>query len=68
MRTAKTKGVETVKDLGIIGSAIIVCSWIAKQFFSVEIPAEIQIHAGVLLMVLGGSIARVIRARLRYGK
>ena len=68
MRTAKAKASETMTDLGLLGSAIMVGSWVAKQFFGVEIPAEIQFNAGVLLMVLGGAVARVIRHRWRYGK
>jgi hypothetical protein len=68
MRTAKAKASETMTDLGLLGSVIIVGSWVAKRFYGIEIPAEIQLHAGILIMVFGGSSARVLRHKWRYGK
>jgi hypothetical protein len=68
MRTAKVKASETMTDLGLLGSGIMVGSWVADEFFGVSIPAEIQLNAGILLMVLGGAIARVLRHKWRYGK
>jgi hypothetical protein len=68
MRTAKAKGAETMADLGVIGALVSVGSWALERFASVSVPADVQLNAGVLLMVVGGTVARVIRARWRYGK
>lgn len=67
-RSGSTKAAESFADLGILGSVVIVGSWVAKAFFSTEIPQEVQLNAGILLMVFGGALARLVRHRWRYGK
>jgi len=67
-RSGKLKAAESFADLGILGSLVIVGSWLSKTFFATEIPQEVQLNAGVLLMVFGGSLARLVRHKWRYGK
>lgn len=67
-RTGKVKAAESFADLGILGSAIMVGSWILSEFAGIEVPAEIQLNAGLLLMVVGGALARLLRHKWRYGK
>ena len=67
-RSGKAKAAESFKDLGLIGSMVIVGAYVSKQFFDLEIPLDVQFHAGILMMVFGGSLARWARSLMRYGK
>ena len=67
-RSGKVKAVESFADLVILGSAIMVVSWVLSKFAGIEVPTEIQLNAGLLLMVVGGALARLVRHRWRYGK
>lgn len=67
-RTGKAKTAETLTDMGLLGSAIIVGAWALREFGGVEVPADVQLNGGVLLMVAGGALARLWRHWRRYGR
>lgn len=67
-RTGRIKAAESFADLGILGSGIMVGSWVLSEFCGVDVPAEIQLNAGLLLMVVGGALARLVRHWWRYGR
>lgn len=67
-RSGKAKAAESFADLGLLGSAIIVFSWVSENFFNVTVPPDVQFNAGILIMVFGGAVARLVRHKWRYGK
>lgn len=67
-RTGGRKAFETTADLGLLGSSIIVGAWILRSFFAIEMPADVQLNLGIVLMVCGAGVSRLWRHRRLYGR
>lgn len=67
-RPARRKAYETMTDLGTLGSVIIVLAWVLRTFGGIEMPADVQLNLGVVLMVAGAGLSRWWRHRRLYGR